>query len=440
MYILPVGHSKTEFRKCLVVEKEKSNEFVFGGAVLEFSELNSPRDSFRSKTGKNIKAKRSLPGFRELDYQQESIDSLLKQVLKAKVDHDIVPVDDGQINSFVNGLINTNSACYLNVVLQTLVRVPGIKDYFLQNDYYSQLEHTFQKKESTLAERFGDFVKTYYAFNRKILEAEELKKFISKCRPNFNLNSQEDAHEFLLFMIEQMGIELNRSESNLHKNKFLDSSIEVDDYHNSASQVAGKDELLDVNKSTNLNLHPINNIPKKIVKIEIEKTKKAKNSLEELGCLKWHEEIITNASIFSDTLMGQLLSTIKCKTCAFKSHTFESFFMLELPVPKKSKATLRHCFEEYCKQETLDCKLWECPNCNERRSAEKTLEIWRMPPVLILNFKRFEQNKHGIVKNDCLVSININGEDLESFLAAGAKNSLPTGQSFTYQPFSFIVI
>jgi ubiquitin C-terminal hydrolase len=155
-------------------------------------------------------AKAKIPGFKELDYQAEAIDGLLRQVLKAKVDPDVIPIDDGPLNSFVNGLINTSAACYMNVVFQALVRMPGIKDYFLQNDYKTQLEYCANRQVDSLAERFGDFVKTYYAFNGKVLEAEELKTFIARKDPRFDLRTQEDAHEFLLFLIEYMGRELNR--------------------------------------------------------------------------------------------------------------------------------------------------------------------------------------------------------------------------------------
>lgn len=131
-------------------------------------------------------------------------------MLKAKVDPDVIPVDDGPLNAFVNGLINTSSACYMNVVFQTLARVPGIKDYFLLNDYQTHLEYYSRRQDESLAERFGDFVKTYYAFNGKVLDAGELKDFIARKQPRFNLRSQEDAHEFLLFLVDEMGRELNR--------------------------------------------------------------------------------------------------------------------------------------------------------------------------------------------------------------------------------------
>lgn len=110
----------------------------------------------------------------------------------------------------MNGLINNSNACYINVVLQTLVRIPGIKEYFLYNQYREDLRSHAKMTHESLAERFGEFVKTYYAFNQKVLNASELKHCIGKKKSIFKLNTQEDAHEFLLYVVEEMSMELNR--------------------------------------------------------------------------------------------------------------------------------------------------------------------------------------------------------------------------------------
>jgi ubiquitin C-terminal hydrolase len=166
--------------------------------------------------------------------------------------------------------------------------------------------------------------------------------------------------------------------------------------------------------------------------------KQVKVDLEELGCKKWDEEIKRTSSIFNDTLMGQLLSTITCSVCKYKSHTFEPYFILELPLPNKPKATLKDCFIEYSKEEDVDCNLWECPQCNQRPKAKKSLQIWRLAPVLILCFKRFKNSHDDIKRNDCLVKINMTSEDV-GFTLAHLGLSKGKSQSRVYEPFSFIV-
>lgn len=201
----------------------------------------------------------------------------------------------------------------------------------------------------------------------------------------------------------------------------------------------GPDTIIGINKSNiqsnaSIVTTPAKS-PQKIVVKEIEK-KPVKLSIDEQGCSQWKSAVETQTSIFTDMLMGQLLSAITCKSCGNSSNTFESFFILELPLPTKPKATLRQCFEEFCKQEDL-VDLWTCPHCKAKKKAHKTLRIWRLPPVLAICFKRFEQNGS---KNECLVSVSLTGEDLESTLAVGAKKKLPGNNSMQYQPFGFVVI
>lgn len=53
--------------------------------------------------------------------------------------------------------------------------------------------------------------------------------------------------------------------------------------------------------------------------------------------------------------------------------------------------TLDDCFRNFTKPETLDqANLWYCSKCKEHRQARKTMEIWKLPDVLILSLKRFE--------------------------------------------------
>ena len=32
---------------------------------------------------------------------------------------------------------------------------------------------------------------------------------------------------------------------------------------------------------------------------------------------------------------------------------------------------------------------WKCPKCNALREVEKAIEIWKLPPILIIILKRY---------------------------------------------------
>ena len=48
--------------------------------------------------------------------------------------------------------------------------------------------------------------------------------------------------------------------------------------------------------------------------------------------------------------------------------------------------TLKDCFNRLCSVETLD---WKCEKCLNRVQAEKRMQLWRLPDILILHLKRF---------------------------------------------------
>lgn len=56
--------------------------------------------------------------------------------------------------------------------------------------------------------------------------------------------------------------------------------------------------------------------------------------------------------------------------------------------------TMQDCFQEFRKEEILDQdNKWYCNKCKEHVQATKQLEIYKAPPILIINLKRFKQSK-----------------------------------------------
>lgn len=86
------------------------------------------------------------------------------------------------------------------------------------------------------------------------------------------------------------------------------------------------------------------------------------------------------------------------------------------------KITLSDCMDEFKKSEILDEQnMWYCNKCKEHVQAIKKLEIYKAPPIIIINLKRFKQGKARFVmfggssmgsKNDEEVEFPINGFDL----------------------------
>jgi len=63
------------------------------------------------------------------------------------------------------------------------------------------------------------------------------------------------------------------------------------------------------------------------------------------------------------------------------------------------------CIQEFTSSERLSGEeLWRCSACSEYQPSVKSIALWRLPPVVILHLKRFQQLKKGLFKIHRLVS------------------------------------
>lgn len=63
---------------------------------------------------------------------------------------------------------------------------------------------------------------------------------------------------------------------------------------------------------------------------------------------------------------------------------------------KEQDLTLMDCFEEFRKPELLDDdNKWYCNKCKDHVRATKQMEIFKCPPVMVINLKRFKQSGGG---------------------------------------------
>mmetsp|Transcript_13296 Transcript_13296/g.22576 ORF Transcript_13296/g.22576 Transcript_13296/m.22576 type:complete len:204 (-) Transcript_13296:215-826(-) len=105
---------------------------------------------------------------------------------------------------------------------------------------------------------------------------------------------------------------------------------------------------------------------------------------------------------------------------------------LENVVIEKPKSTVHmdECFDEFKKTELLDeDNMWYCNKCKEHVQATKKLELYKIPPIMVVNLKRFKHQKQSRSylgmgmgmgsygqKQDMLVEFPISGLDMSKHL------------------------
>jgi hypothetical protein len=88
--------------------------------------------------------------------------------------------------------------------------------------------------------------------------------------------------------------------------------------------------------------------------------------------------------------------------------------------------TLDHCLEAFIRPERLDeCNAWYCSHCKEHVRALKTMELWRLPNILVFQLKRF-QNRNVLrrEKLDVAVDFPAGSLDMSKHSPEGDGNSL----------------
>ena len=112
------------------------------------------------------------------------------------------------------GLQNTGNTCFLNSVLQTLFHTKCLIQFF-SNPYWKNQINSTNKLGSggnisiLLSNFFQQFLKPNHG-TASYFDPSQLKSLISTRFNNYKDNTQEDAHEFLLFLLDMLHEDLNR--------------------------------------------------------------------------------------------------------------------------------------------------------------------------------------------------------------------------------------
>ncbi|KAL2102270.1 hypothetical protein ACEWY4_001438 [Coilia grayii] len=96
---------------------------------------------------------------------------------------------------------------------------------------------------------------------------------------------------------------------------------------------------------------------------------------------------------------------------------FDKHESMEYKPQKKAFFKLNDCIELFTTKEKLGAEdPWYCPNCKQHQQATKKLDLWSLPPVLVVHLKRFSYSRYMRDKLDSLVDFPIRDLDMSEFL------------------------
>jgi hypothetical protein len=243
--------------------------------------------------------------------------------------------------SGTGGIVNIGFTCYANSVLQAFRHCNNIYELFQEENYSKILKD--KCKYNDMTQQFANLVQNLgkISSNSSIRPGGFWHSFDiavkDSCFDHLSNRQPHDAHEFLMFLIDGL--------------------------HESLS------------KSVNMKITDCNIIS--------EKQKCQQKSLE-----AWKTQFEKEYSPFVDLFFGIFHIQVICDNCKNVSHKFDTFNTLKGVFNKNSSPTIIDCLQADLNKENLEG--YQCENCKPNKTnAIKITRIWKLPPNLIIVFKRF---------------------------------------------------
>ncbi|NXA51048.1 UBP2 hydrolase, partial [Nothocercus julius] len=275
----------------------------------------------------------------------------------------------------LTGLRNLGNTCFMNSILQCLSNTKELRDYCLQNQYLRDLNNGSRMRTALMSE-FAKLIQLLWTSSpNDSVSPSEFKTQIQRYAPRFVGYNQQDAQEFLRFLLDGLHSEVNRV---LVRPRATTDTL---------------DHLPDDEKSRQM----------------------------------WRRYQEREDSRIGDLFVGQLKSSLTCGECGYCSTAFDPFWDLSLPIPKKGygEVTLMDCLRLFTKEDVLDGdEKPTCCRCKARTRCTKKFSIQKFPKILVLHLKRFSEARIRTSKLTTFVNFQLKDLDLREFASQSCNHAV----------------
>ncbi|BGP70274.1 ubiquitin-specific protease doa4 [Rhodotorula toruloides] len=249
----------------------------------------------------------------------------------------------------VSGLRNLGNTCYLACVVQALAATTPLADFFLSGDYEQEINRRNREgTQGALAEATALLLRALKVPSGPAASPARVRAAFGRLRPDYLAPDQQDAHEYLLTLLDGLHEDLNL---------VLDPPPPRP-------------------PSPGYEAH-LRRLPEVVA-----------------ADLEWSVYRERNDSVVIDFFQGQIRNRLECLDCHRVSTTFSPLqtLSLSLPPPRKvdGAVSLASCIDGFLQEEILAGEnAWNCPRCRQLCPTSKRLSVARLPQFLIIHLKRF---------------------------------------------------
>ncbi|CAK9301107.1 unnamed protein product [Gordionus sp. m RMFG-2023] len=261
------------------------------------------------------------------------------------------------------GLNNIKANDYCNVVLQSLSHVPPLRDYFLRPDNYQKINRPAGDIAFLSVSRFGELLRKLWNpkhFKAHVSPHEMLQAVVLCSKKRFQFTKQGDPVEFLSWLLNAFHLALNGT-------KKRDSSIIYKTFQGSMRVYSRKVPPLDLSEDE---------------KMILLLTEEYKERREEQPFLYLAVDL-PPPPLFRDEVEGNIIPQVPIHSILAKFNG----------MTEKEYKTYKD-------------------------STIKRFELTRLPPYLILCFKRFTKNTFYLEKNPTIVNFPIQDVEMAEYICS----------------------
>ena len=241
----------------------------------------------------------------------------------------------------IPGLRNLGNTCFMNSILQCLNNTTEFSECIRSGYININPNSKFGSNGELTIELMELFKQMIFPSNFKHISPKDLKNAVIKHIPDFVEYKQQDAHEFLVRFLDRVHADLNEC-----------ANVPVFD--------------------------PVSQDPNYYDKLHITS---AVNRF-------WTLHIERNKSIITDLFGGLIVSTLTCLHGGYISKALEAFTCLSLPIQDSGRTSIAVSVNMFLKREKIEAS-WQCLTCKQKRDAEKSTIIWKLPKILVIHLKRY---------------------------------------------------